>query len=62
MADDPKGMFSHFRSMAWSFCGACAAVWVGLKLLLQVWWVLVLVVALAVTVRTALWWWRSRHW
>lgn len=53
-------------SRAWHaavvFLGIAVAVWIAVKLILEVWWVLVILVAIAVAISTLIWWRRNRYW
>lgn len=42
--------------------GIVAAVWIAVQLILQIWWVLVIIGLLVAVMSAAIWWWRRRRW
>ena len=60
MADEPRGLATKLWHVSLTILGAVFALWLSVRLLTQIWWVLVviggLVVVVVVTVR-----WRQWH-
>lgn len=44
------------------FLAAMFALWLGVKLLLEVWWVVVIVIAVVGIAALIIWWLRWRRW
>jgi hypothetical protein len=47
---------------SWRFLAACLALWLGVRLLREIWWELAIVGVIVAGAAILLHWWRSRRW
>lgn len=62
MSDDPRGLVTKLWHSCLMIFGATLALWLSVRLLLQIWWLLVIIGGLVAAVVVLLRWWRSRSW
>ncbi len=62
VADEPKGLVTKLWRASLTILGATLALWLSVRLLLEIWWVLAIVVVVIAGVTGLLQWWRSRDW
>ena len=61
MGDEPTSLGARLWRAAGRVLAACLALWLGVRLLREIWWVLAIVGAIVAGV-AILRWWRSRRW
>jgi hypothetical protein len=62
MPDEPTGLVKGFWRASLKILGATLALWLSVKLLLQVWWVLAIVAVVVAAAAGLFQWWRWRSW
>jgi len=62
MADEPRGMMDRVWRVSLTILGVIFVLWLSLRLLAQIWWMLVIIGSLAAVVYVAIKWWQWRHW
>jgi len=61
MGDEPTSLGARLWRASWRFLAACLALWLGVRLLREIWWELAIVGVIVAGV-AILRWWRSRRW
>lgn len=62
MSDERKSsLLASLWHAAFIVLGSVFAVWIAVKLLEQIWWVLAIIGALVITLLVSVQWWRSRR-
>ena len=61
VADEPGGLVTKLWRVSLMILGATVALWASVRLLLEIWWVLVIIGAIVVGA-AILRWWQSRRW
>lgn len=62
MPDQPGGFLSKLWRLSLTILGVAFSLWLSLRLLTQIWWVLVIVGMLVIVTTIAIRWWRTRRW
>jgi|GEM_PF-2793656 len=62
VADEPRGLVTRLWHASWTFLAACLALWLGVKLMLEIWWVLAIIGGIVAGAAILLRWWQSRRW
>ena len=60
--DEPTGLVQKLWRVSLTILGAMLALWLSVKLLLQIWWVLAIVAALIAGAVGLYRWWQWRVW
>ena len=62
MADEPRGLATKLWRVSLTILGAVFALWLSVRLLAQIWWVLAIIGGLVAVVYIAIRWWQWRSW
>ena len=62
MADEPRSLATKLWRLSLTILGAVFALWLSVRLLTQIWWVLAIIGALVVVVVAAVRWWQWHRW
>jgi len=62
MTDEPRGLIATLWRASLAVLGSSLALWLSVRLLLQIWWVLAILAALVAVAAGLFQWWRSRGW
>jgi hypothetical protein len=62
MADEPRGLATKLWRVSLMILGAMVALWLSVRLLLEIWWVLLIIGGIVAVVAILLRWWQSRRW
>jgi hypothetical protein len=62
MTDEPKGLVTKLWHVSLTILGATVALWLSVRLLREIWWVLAIVGVIVAGAVILLRWWRSRSW
>lgn len=62
MPEEPHRFLDRLTDAAFAVAMAMIALWIGAKLIAEVWPVIVLTLLVSGAVLVAARWWRSRHW
>ncbi len=61
-ADEPKGLVQKLWHASLTILAAAVALWMSVRLLLEIWWVLAIVGALVAGTIALVRWWQWRRW
>jgi hypothetical protein len=62
VADGPKGLVTKLWHGSLMILGATVALWLSVRLLLEIWWVLLIIGGIFAVVAILLRWWQWRRW
>jgi len=62
MADEPKGLATKLWHASLTILGATLALWLSVRLLFQIWWVLAIIGGIIAGAAILLRWWQWRRW
>jgi len=62
MPEEPRRFLDRLTDAAFAVAMAMIALWIGAKLIAQVWPIIAASLLTAGAVLVAVHWWRSRHW
>lgn len=62
MPDQPGGLLTKLWRLSLTILGVAFALWLSVRLLAQIWWVLVIIGMLVIVATIAIRWWRTRQW
>lgn len=62
MPDQPGGLLTKLWRLALTILGVVFALWLSVRLLTQIWWVLLIVGMLVIVIMIAIRRWRTRRW
>ena len=60
MADEPRSLATKLWRLSLTILGAVFALWLSVRLLAQIWWVLVIIGGLVAVVYLSIRWWQWR--
>ena len=61
VGDEPTSLVARLWRASWRFLAACLALWLGVRLLREIWWELA-IVGVIIAGLAILRWWQSRRW
>ncbi|MCL5734747.1 MAG: DUF4175 domain-containing protein [Actinobacteria bacterium] len=62
MFDQSGGLLTKLWRLSLTILGVVFALWLSVRLLTQIWWVLVIIGMLVIVTTIAIRWWRIRRW
>jgi hypothetical protein len=62
VTDDSQGLVTKLWRVSLMILGATLALWLSVRLLLEIWWVLAIIGAIVAGTYILLRWWQSRSW
>lgn len=62
MPDQPGGLLARLGRLSLTILGVAFALWLSVRLIAQIWWVLVIIVVIVMIAVIAIRWWRMRRW
>ncbi len=62
MADQPGSLLTKLWRLSLTILGVAFALWLSVRLLSQIWWVLVIIGTMVILGTIAIRWWRTRGW
>ena len=62
MPDQPGGLLTKLWRLSLTILGVVFALWLSVRLIAQIWWVLVIIGAMVIMATIAIWWWRTHRW
>jgi hypothetical protein len=62
MVGEPKGLMEKLWQVTFTILAVVFALWLSVRLLAQIWWVLMIIGGLVAVVYIATRWWQWRRW